>query len=130
MFTIVQVEEAFAKLKFGEVDCASHFAELKSMGLLKYDHFMNDGSSVYYGSDGHSVKGGPKWDTVHVAKESSVEKLKSTIAAFQAGQVDYKSFCRQTAEAGVYKWVTDIEKMVCIYCDASGEEMLTESIST
>ena len=66
----------------------------------------------------------------HVAKESSVEKLKSTIAAFQAGQVDYKSFCRQTAEAGVYKWVTDIEKMVCIYCDANGEEMLTESIST
>ena len=48
----------------------------------------------------------------------------------QQGKTDYLTVCRQAAEAGVEKWIVDLEKMTCTYYDKAGNSLLVEIIPT
>lgn len=63
------------------------------------------------------------------AETGSAENLKNALSIHQPGKTDYPTFCKQSAEAGVEKWVVDILKMRCTYYDKESNEMLVETIS-
>ncbi len=67
---------------------------------------------------------------MEIVEISSVEKLKLCLVIHQKGLTDYLTFCKQSAEAGVEKWVVDMTNMTGIYYDKAFNEMVVEKIPT
>ena len=127
MFTKEQIQEASSKVKSG-ADYPRLVQDLKKMGILKYDHFVTDGSNIYYGADNFSLKTEHDQEPIPINNTSSADKLKHTIKIHQAGQTDYPTFCLQAADAGVEKWVSDLAKMTVSYVDKAGQTLVEEAI--
>ena len=49
MFTIEQIKEAHAKVKSG-ADFPKYVKEMKTLGVVSYDHYVADGHTNYYGA--------------------------------------------------------------------------------
>jgi uncharacterized protein YbcV (DUF1398 family) len=98
------------------------------LGLISYEYLVSDGTTVYYGTDDYSVRSEPIYATKEIAKTSTAETLKHNIAIHQQGQTDFLTFCQQSAQAGVEKWVIDTQKMMCTYYDLAGNKMVAEPI--
>lgn len=127
MFTQQELASAHAKVKSG-ADYPRYVQELKHLGVLTYDFMVENGQNIFFGEEGHSVQMPAKYASLTVASASSRERLKQVIAIHQQGQTDFSTFCVQAAEAGVEKWVSDLQKMAVIYLDKQGDEMLVEPI--
>jgi uncharacterized protein YbcV (DUF1398 family) len=127
MFTKEQIQQASSKVKSG-ADYPRLAQDLKKLGILKYDHFITDGSNIYYGAAGFSLKTEHDQEPIPVNNISSADKLKHTIKIHQAGQTDYPTFCLQAGEAGVGKWVSDLTKMTVSYVDKAGQTLVEEEI--
>jgi len=128
-FTAEQLKAAHVKVKSG-ADFPRYTQDLKNLGVLKYDFMVKDGQSIFYGQDNHVLPLDAKYEPLQISDESSAEKLRETIKIHQQGQTDFPTFCKQSAEAGVEKWITDLEKMACIYVDKAGKELVSEPIPT
>ena len=120
---------AYSKVKTG-ADFPRLVKDLKAIGVLNYDHIVSDGSNVFYGKDGSSIPVaiGVHQGPIIVSTNVSLEKLKRSLSIHQQGKTDYPTFCTQAGEAGVDKWVSDLEKMTVTYLDKSGDQILLESI--
>ena len=127
MFTEQQLKAAHSKVKTG-ADFPRYIQEIKSLGLVSYEFWVTDGHTTYYGKQGHKINSTPKYELLTIANTSSTSLLKHNIAIHQQGQTDFITFCTQAAQAGVEKWVIDTEKMLCIYYDLAGGEMVAEPI--
>lgn len=127
MFTIEQIKTAHSKVKSG-ADFPGYIQEMKLLGVTSYEHFVADGHIQYYGADDFKIAADAKWPAVEIAATGSTEKLKHALAIHQQGQSDYPTFCKQSAEAGIEKWIVDILKMNCSYYDKANNEMLVEAI--
>lgn len=129
MFTARQIKEAYAKVKSG-ADYPGYVQELRALGVARYDYVVENGNNVFYGDNGFSLKVENQHDHLKVAGRSSKEKLQGAISMHQRGQTDFKAFCRQAADAGVEKWVSDLEQMQVLYYDKAGMLLLSEPIPT
>lgn len=127
MFTEQQLKAAHNKVKTG-ADFPKYIQEIKKLGLITYEFWVNDGRIIYYGKNEYAINSGPKYHSIIIATNSSATVLKHYIAIHQQGQTDFLTFCKQAAESGVEKWVIDTEKMLCIYYDPAGNEMVAEPI--
>ncbi len=127
MFTIEQIHEAMGKVRSG-ADFPKYVEDLREIGVTHYDNFVFDGQTDYYGENNFVLKGEAKYPEMKVNDHSSSEDLKNALAIHQEGETDYPTFCKQSAEAGVEKWVTDIENRTVTYIDKAGNVLLVESI--
>jgi uncharacterized protein YbcV (DUF1398 family) len=127
MFTIEKIHAAHAKVKTG-ADFPRYIKELKELGLKNYTNYVADGHTIYRGSDGYSQTGPAKYPEQVVKAQSSPEALKTAIKEHQAGKTDYLTVCRQAADAGVEKWIVDLDAMTCTYYDTAGNELMVEAI--
>ncbi|RCH53841.1 phage envelope protein [Mucilaginibacter hurinus] len=127
MFTLQQIKAAHAKVKTG-ADFPRYIQEIKSYGLSRYIFNVTDGAIVYYGGNGHKVAGPPVYTPKIINPSASPDSLRNIIAVHQQGKTDFATFCSQAAGAGVKQWVVDTERMLCIYEDANGNEMVAEPI--
>jgi uncharacterized protein YbcV (DUF1398 family) len=126
-FTLHDLKAAHAKVETG-ADFPRYIREIKSQGLRHYDFMVQDGKTIYYGEDDHIVEAPAIYDRLAINPVSAAEELRRAITIHQQGQTDFPTFCKQAAEAGVYKWVIDTEKMVCIYLDTEGSILVEEPI--
>jgi uncharacterized protein YbcV (DUF1398 family) len=129
MFTIEQIKAAHSKVKSG-ADFPSYVQEMKSLGILFYEHFVSDGRIQYHGSNNFTLSADPKWTSVEVAETGNKESLKHSLLIHQQGQTDYLTFCKQAAEAGVERWIVDMQNMICTYYNKLGNKILVEEIPT
>lgn len=127
MFTEQQIKEAHSRVKTG-VDFPRYIQEIKKLGLVHCDYLVEDGTTVYFGRDGHQVKSAPRYNPLQIELRSSSTDLRHIISIHQQGQTDFLTFCKQAAAAGVKKWMIDTEMMLCIYYDQQGNEMIAEPI--
>jgi uncharacterized protein YbcV (DUF1398 family) len=127
MFTEQQIKEAHGRVKTG-ADFPSYIHEIKKLGLMRYEYLVHDGTTVYYGENGHEVKSAARYEPLAIAPVSSASVLRHTIEIHQQGQTDFLTFCHQAAETGVEKWVIDTKRMMCTYYDLKGDEMVAEPI--
>ncbi len=127
MFTIDQIRNAHSKVKSG-ADFPAYIQELKSLGIQAYEHMVGDGSIHYVGTDNFRLAAPPKWEARMISQTASADQLKQSLQVHQQGQSDYPTFCQQAAEAGVDKWIVDMEAMKCVYYDGKGNELLSEDI--
>lgn len=127
MFTIEQIKKAHSKVKSG-ADFPSYIRELKTLGIMLYVNYVNDGTTQYFGPNDYTVFSSPKYPVMEISPSGSESELSRALAVHQAGGTDYLTFCKQAASAGVEKWIVDLGKMTCIYFDRFGQEMISEKI--
>lgn len=127
MFTIEQIKLAHSKVKSG-ADFPSYIRELKALGVRRYDTYVTDGTTHYFGEGNFSAKGTSRYPAMEIASSSSADELSSALRVHQAGGTDFPTFCKQAASFGVEKWTVDLEKMTCVYFDKKGNVMVSEEI--
>lgn len=127
MFTIEQIHGAFAKVKSG-TDFPKFVQDLKELGVTHYENAVADGRTVYYGADHYSIEDKPKYPNLDINDTGSAEKLSHALLIHQKGETDYLTFCAQSAEAGVEKWITHMIDMTVSYLDKAGNELVVEAI--
>lgn len=127
MFTLKQIEEANAKVKSG-ADFPRLAQDLIELGVKTNDVYVRDGHAEYFGAGEYALKTDAIYPPLEVADESMAEDFERFLKIHQAGETDYPTFCRHSAESGVEKWTLDFGKMTCTYFDKKGNEMLVEKI--
>lgn len=127
MFTEQQIKTAHSKVRSG-ADFPAYVQEIKQLGLVRYEYMVTDGTTVYYGGSGYQVNTASRYAPMAIAAKSSAAQLAHILSVHQQGQTDFMTFCRQAADAGVEKWEVNMQKMMCIYYDAAGNELVAEPI--
>jgi uncharacterized protein YbcV (DUF1398 family) len=127
MFTEQQLKAAHSKVKTG-ADFPAYINEIKELGLLRYEFWVDNGRTIYYGGNSHVIATEAKYPEQDISTESSVVDLQHIIAIHQQGQTDFITFCRQVAEAVVEKWVIDTSLMTCTYYNLKRQVMVSKSI--
>ena len=128
MFNIEEIKASESKIKTG-ADFPQFIKEIKEMGVVRNDVYVSNGLSVYFNSDDHSVQASPdEYPVLVINDESSVDKLKHALQVHQKGETNFITFCKQAADAGVEKWVVDLNKMTCTYLDTAQKELVKEQI--
>lgn len=129
MFTTENIQAAESKIKTG-ADFPHFIKEIKELGVKRNDVYVSNGLSIYFDDEDNALQMSPEdYPTLIVNEESSAGKLEHALKIHQKGETDYFTFCKQAADAGVEKWVTDLEEMTCTYLDTEGKELVKETIS-
>ncbi|MBO9675469.1 MAG: DUF1398 family protein [Sphingobacteriaceae bacterium] len=130
MFTIEDIWAAELKIKTG-ADFPRFIKEIKELGVKRNDVYVGNGLSIYFDDEDNVLQARPEeYPELVINEESSARKLEHALKVHQQGETDYFTFCKQAADAGVEKWVTDLEEMTCTYLDAEGNELVKEKIRT
>ncbi|MCO6146856.1 DUF1398 domain-containing protein [Flavobacterium sp. NRK1] len=127
MFTIEEIKSAHSKVKSGS-DFPQYIQDIAKLGVHSYSTFVTDGHSIYCGGDNYMTQTPAKYPLMAIEKNSNKESLADALKIHQAGETDYMTFCRQSAKAGVEKWVVDIERMTCTYYNLVGDPLIVEQI--
>lgn len=125
MFTLNQIKTAHSKVKSG-ADFPAYIQEIKNLGVVSYETFVNDLHTDYYGENGFKISTPPHEIILSVVDHPEPEKFKSELKAHQQGKTDFPTFRLDCCKTGVAKWITSIEKMTCTYFDKNGNIVLEE----
>ena len=129
MFSIKEIKASESKIKTG-TDFPQFIKEIKEMGVVRNDVYVSTGLCVYFDNDDYSVQTSPDEypPSLVINDESSADKLKHALEVHQQGETDYFTFCKQAADAGVEKWIIDLNEMTCSYLDTEQKELIKEEI--
>lgn len=127
MFTIQQIKAAHSKVKSG-ADFPKYVQDIIALGVTSYETFVSDNHTDYYGKDGYKASSDGLTETLTISDKTNIEQFKSDLKAHQQGKTDYPTFRSDCAKSGVEKWEVVMDKKTCSYYDASGDEILVETI--
>jgi uncharacterized protein YbcV (DUF1398 family) len=127
MFTIKQIELAHNKIKSG-ADFPYYIQEIKELGVIGFNTWVKDSHTEYFGINNFSIKSKSKYDELIISDISNKEKFITQLKLHQQGKTDYLTFCKDCAEAGIEKWIVNLNTMTCIYYNKNGDEILVEQI--
>lgn len=99
MFTLSQIVQAHSKVKSG-ADFPVYIQDLIALGVQRYDAFVSDGHTVYYGND-DSIESEAKYLPLDIAAKSDTQQFALYLKTHQQGQTDYMTFCQHAAQTGV-----------------------------
>ena len=127
MFNLEQIDEIHDR--FGRADALLQYLQaLKAIGVDKYDTFITDGHSEYYGENDHTVSSPPGHKTLNVAKTGNREKLLEHLDLHKRHQTNYLEMSIGLADSGIEKWTFDTSNMTISYYDKAGKEMIAEAL--
>lgn len=129
MFTLNQIQQAEQKVKTG-ADFPKFAQNLKTLGVKRFDVYVMNGMTIYFGSGDEPVEGPPLYENLLIEQNPNQGELKEALKIHQSGETDYQTFCRQAASAGVEKWIVDLEEMTVTYLSIDGTALETEKITT
>ena len=88
MFTLEQINDIHDRL--GNAETLSQYLEaLKNIGVDKYDSFIADGHSEYFGKGDHKVASAPLHERLSVAETSNRESFLKHLSLHNEGKTNY-----------------------------------------
>ncbi len=127
MFTLEQINELHDRL--GNMETLNPYLQaLNAIGVEKFDSFITDGHSEFFGEDGQKVVSPPAHETLTVANTGHREKFMEHLDRHLQGKTSYLEMSKGLAESGVAKWTFDTIRMTVTYYDQAGNEMLAEEV--
>ena len=127
MFTLKKINDIHDRL--GNAETLSQYLEaLKYIGVDKYDSFITDGRSEYFGKGGHKVVSPPVHEKLSIAETSNRESFLKHLDLHNQGKTNYLEMSKGLADSGIEKWTFDTNKMTIAYYDKDGNEILVEAI--
>ena len=128
MFTIEQINDLHARLGSAKT-LPEYVRALKALGVERYDSYLADGHSEYFGQGGHRVVSPPVHEVLPVAETGQRETFLQHLSRHQRRQTTYVEMSRGLAQSGIEKWTVDTGRMTMTFYDQTGREMLAEQIS-
>lgn len=128
MFTIEHINDLHNQ--FGSAKTFTEYVRaLKALGVERYDSYLADGHSEYFGQGGHSVVSPPAHETLSVAETGQRETFLVHLRRHERRETSYLEMSRGLAHSGIEKWTVDTDRMTMTFYDKAGSGMLVESIS-
>ncbi|WP_341835313.1 DUF1398 family protein [Chitinophaga pollutisoli] len=127
MFTIDQIEEAHGKVQSG-ADFPAYIRELAQLGVKRYETFVSDGHTDYYGPHDEKSDTHASHTPLEVAHTADVAGFNEALKVHQQGGTSYPEFLADCAKHGVEKWEVKVDEGTCTYYDKTGRVVLEESI--
>jgi uncharacterized protein YbcV (DUF1398 family) len=127
MFTIEQIEIAHEKVKSG-ADFPKYIQEIKEFGVTSFETWVKDGHTEYFGENNYRKKSQSHYDELAISAISEKEIFINRLKEHQQGKTDFYTFCKDCAEAGIEKWVVNLNTMTCTYYDKAKNVILVEQI--
>ena len=127
MFTL----EAIAAIhdKFGNADTLPQYLRaLNEIGVEKFDSFICDGHSEYFGVNGFTVVSPPVHPFYAVAATSNRDAFLVHLELHKEQKTSYLEMSQGLADSGVIKWTFDTQNMNLTYFDNAGIEIHSETI--
>ncbi|HET8845595.1 MAG TPA: DUF1398 family protein [Ktedonobacteraceae bacterium] len=129
MFTLEQLNEIHDRL--GTIESFSQYVQtLNALGVEKYDSYLADGHSEFFGKDGHKVSSPSVHHTLPISNKSDREKVQEHLNLHNQGKTSYLEMSRGLADSGVEKWTVDTKNMTFACYDKRGNELLMEEIDS
>jgi uncharacterized protein YbcV (DUF1398 family) len=100
----------------------------KALGVERYDSYLADGHSEYFGQDGDSVVSPPVHEVLPVAETGQRETFLQHLRRHERRETTYLEMSRGLAQSGIEKWTVDTGRMTMTFYDKTGKEMLVEQI--
>jgi uncharacterized protein YbcV (DUF1398 family) len=127
LFTIEQINDLHDRLGSMQT-LPDYLRALNAIGVDRFDSFLHDGHSEFFGSDGQSVESEAAHEELAVADVGIRDEVAQQLARHQQGQTGYVEMSRGLAASGVEKWTMDTNAMTVTYLDKLGNALLVESI--
>lgn len=128
MFTIQQIDDLHTQLGSAKT-LAEYVRALKAIGVERYDSYLADGHSEYFGHDGHTVVSPPVHELLSIAEIGQRETFLEHLRQHEQRKTTYLEMSNGLAESGIEKWTVNTEKMTMTFSDKAGRAMLVEPIS-
>jgi uncharacterized protein YbcV (DUF1398 family) len=127
MFTIEQINDLHDRL--GTMETFPQYVRaLKSAGVQRYDSYLVDGHSEYFGAEGYTVKSLAVHAQLTVADTSNRQEFLEHLKLHNQHKTSYLEMSQGLAESGIEKWTVDTNRMTMTFYDKAGNEMLVEAI--
>jgi uncharacterized protein YbcV (DUF1398 family) len=128
MITLNQINEIHERLG-KQTSLPEFLLALRAIGVEKYDSFITDGHSEYFGKDNQKVVSLPAHEKLIIAKTSNQDEFLKHLNLHEQGKTSYHEMSQGLANSGIEKWTSDTIKMTITYCDSENNEMLVETIN-
>jgi uncharacterized protein YbcV (DUF1398 family) len=127
MFTLNKINDIHDRLGSAKT-LPEYVRALKTLGVERYDSYLADGHSEYFGQGGHVVSP-PVHEVLAVAETGHREELLQHLGRHERRETSYLEMSRGLAQSGIEKWTVDTGRMTMTFYDKAGTEMLVEQIS-
>jgi uncharacterized protein YbcV (DUF1398 family) len=128
MFTIEQIDDLHTRLGNART-FPEYVRALKALGVERYDSYLDDGHSEYFGQSCHRVISPSVHEVFPVAEIGQREMFLQHLRSHERRQTTYLEMSRGLAQSGIEKWTVDTGGMTMTFYDRCGREMLVEQIS-
>ena len=128
MFNVEQIDDLHDRLGSAKT-FAEYVRALKALGVERYDSYLADGHSEYFGQGGYRVVSPPEHDVLPVAETGQRETFLEHLGRHERRETTYLEMSRGLAQSGIEKWTADTGRMTMTFYDKAGIEMLVEQIS-
>jgi uncharacterized protein YbcV (DUF1398 family) len=127
MFTIEEINDLHARLGSART-LPEYVRALKALGVERYDSYLTDGHSEYFGQGGHRVVSPPVHEVLPVAETGQGETFLKHLRQHERRETTYLEMSRGLAQSGIEKWTVLTGRMTMTFYDMAGTEMLVEQI--
>jgi uncharacterized protein YbcV (DUF1398 family) len=127
-FTIDQINDLHARLGSAKT-LAEYVQALKALGVERYDSYVADGHSEYFGQGDQKVISPGVHEVLAVAETSQREAFLQHLRRHEQRETTYVEMSVGLAQSGIEKWTVDTVRMTMTFFDKASTEMLVEQIS-
>jgi uncharacterized protein YbcV (DUF1398 family) len=128
VFTIEHINDLHARLGSAKT-LAEYVRALKALGVERYDSYLADGHSEYFGQGGYRVVSPAVHEVLPVAETGEREMFLQHLRRHERRETTYLEMSRGLAQSGIEKWTVDTGRMTMTFYDKAGSAMLVERIS-
>jgi len=128
VFTIEQINDLHARLGSART-LPEYVRRLKALGVERYDSYLADGHSEYFGQGGRRVVSPAVHEVLAVAETGQRETFLEHLGRHERHETTYLEMSKGLAQSGIEKWTIDTGRMTMTFYDKAGTEMLVENIS-
>jgi len=128
VFNVEQIDDLHDRLGSAKT-FAEYVRALKALGVERYDSYLADGHSEYFGQGGYRVVSPPEHDVLPVAEIGQRETFLEHLGRHERRETTYLEMSKGLAQSGIEKWTVDADRMTMTFYDKAGIEMLVEQIS-
>ena len=127
VFTLEQIGDLHSRLGSAKT-LLEYVLALKAIGVERFDSYVTDGRSEYFGERGHKVTSPPAHEKLSIAENSDRESFLRHLKLHEQGKTTYVEMSKGLAESGIEKWTVDSSRTTVTFYDKAGNEMLVEII--
>jgi aminoglycoside 6'-N-acetyltransferase len=128
-FTLEQIHDIHERLGTME-QFPEYVRALNAIGVEKYESFVTDGHSEYFGRGLVTRRSQPVHDLLEVSDISDREAVVEHLRRHKEGKTSYIAMSTGLADSGVEKWTVDTEAMTLTFADKRGTALVVEAIGS